>query len=691
MINSPTPSITSSNTPTLTPTLTSCPFSCCFPSGFTTSGSYVIDMHYLPDDTFLLRSAGLTWQGNSIPTLARMDVCGNLLNNYTFGLGLLTTGAGFATQSDGKVIVSIGNRLVRLNANYTVDTTFVSGTTNSPGTIFGVEVNSLDEILITGINFTAYTTSSGTVSYNNCIYKLNPNGIPDNSWSGKSVTYTSPAIEYFDANLYKDYNGKIILYGTDATFGDSNYQGIVRLNDDFSLDTTFRAAGFSPSYLGRQVLTSEALSNGQYLVGGLFTNYSGFTEQDFLIRLNSNGTLDTTFNFENTVINQYVQDVQVQSSGRLIVADQQNFVRGYTFNGAIDPTFVSATTTSSTVYYDTLVMLYPNDEIIIAGGFNTYAGVAIPKMVKLDIDGNLDLCPIATPTMTPSATQTRTPNVTPTNTPSRTATMTLTPTPSITSSPTATIGLTPTMTPSNTATQTSTPSETPTNTPSMTQTNTPSITSSPTATIDQTPSQTPSQTETPSMTPTMTETPTMTPSVDLSPTPSMTPTMTQTPSGTPPPPPEECECWEIENTDAIDISIRYYNCQGAEDCVIVDVTSSRNLCISAGTDNLIIVSSGTTCAGGAPPSYTWAPLGSTCTGDTECISTYYYYNVTQFLDCVQNSAPGAYKMRVPTTMGSTWFCGDDGFQYQFDSNQFPPYSYTVTATSSAISCGLLPC
>jgi hypothetical protein len=131
--------------------------------------------------------------------------------------------------------------------------------------------------------------------------------------------------------------------------------------------------------------------------------------------------------------------------------------------------------------------------------------------------------------------------------------------------------------------------------------------------ITPTPTLTPTNTPTNTQTSTPTITPTNTPSITPTQTPSNTPTMTPTT-------PELCECWEIVNTDGIDISMRYYNCQGAEDCVIIDATSSRIVCISANTDTLIIVSSGTTCGGGAPPSYTWNPLGSNCTFDNDCFN-----------------------------------------------------------------------
>lgn len=427
---SPTLSLTPSVTPTLTPTLTQCPYVCCFPSGFTnTTNSLVFETFLLDDGSFLLRTNNLFWQNTRLNPLSRLSPCGQLLNNYILTSGTAGSPGGIAKQSNGKIVFATGNSLYRLNADYTLDTTFTSGRTNTNTNIFGVSVNSLDEILISG-SFTAYTTSSGTSTFNQGIYKLNQNGVVDTTWSGKSVSYAGlAAIEPFDGNMRKDFNNKTMFYGMSSIYGNSNYQGIVRLNDDFSLDTTFRAAGFTGT-TGGNVLTAEPLLDGKYLVGGAFINYSGLTNQDFMIRLNSDGTLDTTFDFENTLTNQYVNDIKVQSSGRIIVADQQNQVRGYLPNGSIDSSFFSATTTGG-VYNDTNLLLFPNDYIMIGGGFITYNGFAYPRLVKLDVDGNLEMCPFpsATPTNTPTQTQT----------PSQTSTQVLTPTQTSTPSPTPTL------------------------------------------------------------------------------------------------------------------------------------------------------------------------------------------------------------------------------------------------------------
>ena len=436
--NTCTPSITASITPTYTPSSTSCPFICCLPSNFTSpiGASYVSQMLLLEDDTILVLSNDNEYAGLYNPGVFRIDACGNLLNRYFTPLGSGGNG-GFAKQSDGKIVVAAGRQTFRIKADYSdVDTTFVSGSTDFSNGITGIICNDLDEILIVGGIGTNWTYSAGTINYNNNIYKFNKDGIPDNSFSGKSISSLGGGAD--DTDLKKDYNtNKIILDGTSSTYGSTLYQGVVRLNNDFSIDTTFLAAGFSPTAEpGNFVFAVEPLSNGQYLVGGAFQNYSGFTNQDFLIRLNNDGSLDTTFDWGSTLTNDYVADIVVQSSGKIITVAAQNQVSRWNTNGSLDTTW----TTGFVNLAATSLMLYPNDALLVGGYFTIYNSQSYPKLVKLYEDGELNMCPeiTATPTLTP----------TPTNTPTNTQT----------STPTGTIVLTPTNTSSPTNTPTQTPS-----------------------------------------------------------------------------------------------------------------------------------------------------------------------------------------------------------------------------------------
>jgi uncharacterized delta-60 repeat protein len=382
-------------------------------------------MKFLSDETILIMGGISSYRGTAVSNLIRIDSCGNLLNSYSYP-NLFSSGGnsgGFAEQSDGKIVVALGRQTLRLKADYSdVDTTFVSGYTDANRGITGIEVNSQDEILIVGNFGTDWTYSGGVINYNDGIYKFNKDGIPDNTWSGKTFS-VNITVEPFDNAAKKDFGGKITIDGGNSIFGNSNYAGIVRLNDDFSLDTTFNAPGFIGQ--GSNVYTSQPLANGQYLVGGAFQNYSGFSNQDFLIRLNNNGTLDTTFDFGNNLTNQYVFDVAIQSTGKIIVADSGVNVIRLNDNGSVDTSFLSGTTTTTSVYSDTSILIYPNDAILIGGVFNTYNSQQYPKLVKLDEDGELNMCPFPTPT----PTNTPTPSITPTRaTPTPTATFTPTPT-----------------------------------------------------------------------------------------------------------------------------------------------------------------------------------------------------------------------------------------------------------------------
>jgi hypothetical protein len=447
-------------------------------------------MLLLDNNSILIMSNDPEYAGQYNYGVFRIDSCGNLLNMYNIPY-LFSSGGGsggFAKQSDGKIVVAMGRQTFRIKSDYSgVDTTFVSGYTDTNLGITGVIVNDLDEILIVGSFGTNWTYSAGTITYNSGVYKLNKDGIPIATFSGQTISGLGSGAD--DPDVKKDYNtNKFIIDGTSVTFNSTLYQGVVRLNNDFTIDTTFLAAGFNPSNPGYNVQAVEPLSNGQYLVGGSFQNYSGLTNQDFLMRLNNDGSLDTTFDWDNIETNNYVFDILVQSTGKIIPSTVSQKVIRYNNNGSYDPTWVTGTTNS----ISTSSMLFPNDQMLLGGYWTSYNSLPYYKMVKLYEDGELNMCALPTPTITPTAT--------------------------LTPSPTATIGLTPTATQTQTMTQTPTQTQTPSGTPDET----------PPFTNDPTPTPTSTPTTTPSVTPSVTTTSTVTPTVTQTQTPSPTPTCPNT-------------------------------------------------------------------------------------------------------------------------------------------------------------------
>jgi hypothetical protein len=187
-------------------------------------------------------------------------------------------------------------------------------------------------------------------------------------------------------------------------------------------------------------------------------------------------------------------------------------------------------------------------------------------------------------------------------------------------------------------------------TPSVTQT----MTSTPTSTSPLvTPTNTTTQTNTPSFTPTNTATPTMTPTT-----------------------PEECpcNCWSLTYPSGEmpeGLEVRYRDCQldtvqtqsilSLETIDNLDGTYTANICVqTGGTYNTPVCVSGSTEIICDP--FSWVQ-GGVCCIPADCVIYYNYYFATQFLDCLQNSAPGQYVIRT-TLSASSWICGTDDLAYQ---------------------------
>ena len=160
-----------------------------------------------------------------------------------------------------------------------------------------------------------------------------------------------------------------------------------------------------------------------------------------------------------------------------------------------------------------------------------------------------------------------------------------------------------------------------------------------------------------SPTPTTTTTPTNTPTVTNTTTPTFTPTNTQTttPTNTKTNTPTQTETPTSTPTNTNTPSI-------TPSATVTNTPTATNTATPTNTPSVTAEPTPT-------PTSNWA-----------------YYNVTQYLDCIQNSSPGAFQLRAPASLSGSWFYPGDGYQYQFDTNQTPPYSYTLEALSSSSSC-----
>ena len=137
---------------------------------------------------------------------------------------------------------------------------------------------------LVGGNFSLYNG----VSASNII-RLNSDGSKDTSF-----VYGSGFNDII-MSVIEDSSNKYVVCGSYNLYGVTSSNSIIRLNSNGSIDTTFNiGSGFNVSGYNYVYSIIQDSSN-KYLVGGYFTGYNG-TSSNYIIRLNNNGTVDTSFN-----------------------------------------------------------------------------------------------------------------------------------------------------------------------------------------------------------------------------------------------------------------------------------------------------------------------------------------------------------------------------------------------------------
>lgn len=221
-------------------------------------------------------------------------------------------------------------------------------------------------------------------SQNQCIVKLMPDGSTDNSFA-----IGSGADEHVNV-VVRQPDGKYIIGGDFIQFNGQTKNRLARLNADGSTDATFNTGtGFNGS-----VYAICLQPDGKILMGGTFDTLNG-ESLGYIVRLNSNGTRDTTFNI-GTGFTYTVYSIERQSDGKYIVAgDFQNYngsavarIARLDVTGALDNTFNSGGAGADGIV--TVATILPSGKIIAAGYFTNYNGLSSPRIVRLNSDGSTD-------------------------------------------------------------------------------------------------------------------------------------------------------------------------------------------------------------------------------------------------------------------------------------------------------------
>ena len=192
-------------------------------------------------------------------------------------------------------------------------------------------------------------------------------------------------------------DGKIVAVGRYTSFNGNTRRYIVRLNSNGTEDTAFYTnlgTGFNNASLG--LLAVAIQTDGKILVGGSFTTLNG-TTRNRLVRLNSNGTLDTSFSTNlGTGFNNNIDCITVQTDGKILVGGVFSTVNGSSLykylvrlnsTGTVDTAFQANGTPNN--FVEDIVEDSGND-LIVGGRFVSIDGIARNYIVKFNSDGSTD-------------------------------------------------------------------------------------------------------------------------------------------------------------------------------------------------------------------------------------------------------------------------------------------------------------
>lgn len=192
-------------------------------------------------------------------------------------------------------------------------------------------------------------------------------------------------------------DGKIILGGIFGQYDGISRNRIVRLNSDGTLDESFDPGTGTKGWGGHgsSIYTAIVQDNGKILIGGSFMEYNG-TSRKNIASLNSNGSLDTTFDLWAEMHSGELHSIMLQPDGKIIIGastftyDNDSITKGVArinSDGTVDQSFDSGKAFLGTVF---TTALQRDGKILIGGSFTAYNGIKRGGFARLNSDGTLD-------------------------------------------------------------------------------------------------------------------------------------------------------------------------------------------------------------------------------------------------------------------------------------------------------------
>ncbi len=196
---------------------------------------------------------------------------------------------------------------------------------------------------------------------------------------GNGFGYVSLPVGFYARGLTIQEDGKVVIAGSNLL----NRFEVVRYNSDGSLDTTFNSTGIGEDGGAGVPFSVLALPDGSLILVGQdqFSNYFK------LAKYTTDGVLDVTFGTGGIVIGPqgFAVDSALQADGKIIAAGNDNagncLVVRYDTTGAVDTTFTSG----PLGFFESVKVQY--DGKVLAAGTD---GTGNMQLVRYNSNGTLD-------------------------------------------------------------------------------------------------------------------------------------------------------------------------------------------------------------------------------------------------------------------------------------------------------------
>ncbi len=299
--------------------------------------------------------------------LVRLNADGSLDTSFnSYELPTSSIVFDIEVQTDNKILVGgLVCGIFRLNANGTFDNSFtpsLNGTGSSNG-VEDLDIQPDGKIVVVGRNLMLRVTDTGALdgSFNN-----------SNSFSGGTITTVRVRTD-----------GKILVGGSFQTINAATHRRLRLFNSDGSLDSAF-----SPQGPDSEVKDIFLKADGKIIIGGAFVNYNS-TPRLRVAQINADGSLDTSVQFNITGAIGTVNDVELQTDGKLLVGllnGVSTFVR-FNADGTNDSGFAPLITRDATV---NKILPQPDGKVLVLGEFLYANGVQRNYLARFNANGSLD-------------------------------------------------------------------------------------------------------------------------------------------------------------------------------------------------------------------------------------------------------------------------------------------------------------